>query len=587
MSAVLLKIHYGNDLFSLKVKKGENLLTALEKAGKLPPTPCGGKGKCGKCIVYCLPNRAFSELTTSEIDQLSSENIKRGTRLACQTRIIEDGEVHVIPEKDFGMVEIDENLLLEEFDPFVRTKHISLADKISEPDLEVEIKKTLEVDELDFSRVFSGSGLLNKEVVVKLAGESIVSVSNDYYKSSIGVAVDLGTTTIVVALLDLETGKNIGTYSCLNPQQTFGADVISRISHIISSKEGLCELNGKVVNCINNMVEKSINESGIGEYTIDQYIVSGNATMIHILFSLPVRTIAQSPYIPFTNSHLRRSATLLGLAGETYTEVYSFPSISAFVGGDIVSGILASGLYESQRCMLVDLGTNGELVYVNEDKIFCCSTAAGPAFEGANISCGTGNVNGAIYRVRIDKNNIMLYTIGNKKPSGICGTGIISLVAELIRKQIVYTTGSFSIDNCSSDEIKSKFDYNNKSLYLTEDIFISQKDIRNFQLAKAAIRTGYDILVKLAGNIKPQLVQVAGGFGSNLNPEDVFTVGLIPEKSGKNLSPAGNTSLKGAVKLMLNRNYLHSVRDIVNKSLHFDLSSMKDFRKEYVDNLNF
>ncbi len=587
MSKILLDVHYGSKLISLKVKKGIDILTALNEADTLLPTPCGGKGKCGKCIVYCYPAKSFSNLTKSENEQLPSEKIKNGARLACQARIIEDGEVHIVIQKGYGIVEIGADFTIDKFDPFVRTEHISLPGKITETDLETEIKKELKFNEIDFSLVSCGSGSLKNEIAVKLKGKAVISVLNDNYRSSIGVTVDLGTTTIVVALLDLETGKIISSRSCLNPQQSFGADVISRISHIISVEKGLRELNRKVIDCINELVEKSIEESKIGEYSIDQYIISGNTTMIHILFSLPVKTIAQSPYVPFTNSFLKRQAFSMGLIGESYTEVYAFPSISAFVGGDIVSGILSTELHESTRSMLVDLGTNGELVYACKDKILCCSTAAGPAFEGANISCGTGNVSGAIYEVRISNNDIKLHTIHNSKPSGICGTGIISLVAELIRNHIIDRTGNFSIENCNSDNIKDKFDRAKKRLYLTNDIFISQKDIRNFQLAKAAIRTGDNRLVELANNINPHLVLIAGGFGANLNSEDVFTTGMIPEQTENKLIPAGNTSLEGAIKLMFDRNYLRAIHDIKRNSVHFFLSSMKNFQKEYIDNLNF
>ncbi len=587
MSTLLLKIHYGNDSFSLNVNRGMNLLTILKGSDVPPDTPCGGKGKCGKCIVYCFPKNAFSALTAFETEQLSNEKIKRGARLACQTRIVNDGEVYVTQQKQVDILEIDEVFSLKKYDPFVKTEYLRLPGRSNEPDIGAEIKKVLELDKADFSRVMGVPESLNNDIVVKLSGERIVSISNAEHENSVGVAVDLGTTTIVVALLDLETGKIVGTHSCLNPQRSFGADVISRISYAIGSENGLKELNKKIVDCINNMVEKIVAESGLSEYSIDQYIVSGNTTMTHILFSLSVKSIARAPYIPFTNSCLIGSASLLGLAGEHYTEVYCFPSISAFVGGDIVSGIMASGLYESTGCMFVDLGTNGELVYIKEDKMYCCSTAAGPAFEGANISCGNGNVDGAVYRVKINENDIKLYTINNEEASGICGTGIISLVAELIKNNIIDKTGSFNIKKISSDKIKSRFDFNNKRLYLTEKIFITQKDIRNFQLAKAAIKTGYDTLVKLAGNRNPDSIYAAGGFGSRLNPEDIFTVGLIPEMSEKKIKLLGNTSLKGAVKLLLDRSSLHSIQYIIDNSQSFDLSSMKDFRKEYVNNINF
>jgi uncharacterized 2Fe-2S/4Fe-4S cluster protein (DUF4445 family) len=284
VSKIQLDVHYGSKLISLKVKKGMDIFTALNEAKTLPPTPCGGKGKCGKCIVYCYPAKSFSSLTKSENEQLSSEKIKNGARLACQARIIEDGEVHIVTQKEYGIVEIGKNFTVDKFDPFVRTEHISLSGKITETDLETEIKKALKVNEIDFSRVSCGSGSLKNEIAVKLKGKAVISVLNDNYRSSIGVTVDLGTTTIVVALLDLETGKIISSRSCLNPQQSFGADVISRISHIISDEKGSSELNRKVIDCVNELVEKSIEESKIGEYSIDQYIISGNTTMIHIFF---------------------------------------------------------------------------------------------------------------------------------------------------------------------------------------------------------------------------------------------------------------------------------------------------------------
>lgn len=587
MSTVLLKIHHGNDFITLKGNKGMNLLNILRDFNLAPESPCGGMGKCGKCLVYCFPKNAFSKITALEAKQLSNKKINLGARLACQTSVINNGEVYFVPRKQSDIFKIDEDFSVKEFDPFLRTEYLSLPKKIDGDDITAEIKKSLNNEELNFSRIISVPESLNKEIAVKRSGEMVVSISNSDQKRNVGVAVDLGTTTIVVAMVDLNNGKIIGTRSCLNPQRNFGADVISRISYIIGSEKGLEELNKKTIDCISNMVEKIVYESGLTKYSIDQYIISGNTTMIHILFSLPVSTIARSPYVPFTNSCLRREASLLGLAGQSYTQVYSFPSISAFVGGDIVSGILASGLYESTRCMFVDLGTNGEIVYINEDKIFCCSTAAGPAFEGANISCGTGNVDGAIYRVSISNNHFELYTINTEEPLGICGTGLISLVAELIKNKLVKKDGSFSINKEHSDRIRSKFDLSKKRLYLTEEIFISQKDIRNFQLAKAAIKTGYDLLVKLAGNIEPDLIYVAGGFGSSLNPEDVSRVGMIPEKLENKLKPLGNTSLKGAIRLMFNRNSLNSINYIISNSLPIDLSSMKNFRKEYVSNLSF
>lgn len=399
----------------------------------------------------------------------------------------------------------------------------------------------------------------------------------DLSKNPHGVAIDVGTTSLVFYLVDLITGVIVETRTETNPQAAFGADIISRINFTAENQNGLKQLQNIMLLSINNQIDHFITLMGLNENDIVKITVSGNTTMLHLLLGVNPLSIALAPFTPSFTEARQINANALGLRGNQAAVIHTLPCISAYVGADIVAGLASISASEQfPTYLLLDIGTNGEIALVSNGKVLCCATAAGPAFEGANIKHGLTAIEGAISTV--DENGYTV--IGDQKPIGICGSGLIDIVALLLHKKIINYDGLLENDFIISEKSQNAID---------EDITITQQDIRELQLAKSAIASGVNILLKKAG-IKPEeldAIFLAGGFGNYINVESAMIIGLLsPLFQGKIIS-LGNTSGTGAL-LSLKSTEMGKIMDsLILKAKYLELSDAPEFAMEFAMNMLF
>ena len=390
-----------------------------------------------------------------------------------------------------------------------------------------------------------------------------------------GVAIDIGTTTLVFYLVNLITGAIIETRAVVNPQTKYGADVISRINYAATTSGGLETLQKAILNVINLQLDHFIEIAEISANELVKISIAGNTTMLHLLLGVDPLPIALAPFIPaFVDEQILKGREL-DLHCHSEAEIKILPSIAAYVGADIVAGIASiKPSVEYQRFLFMDIGTNGELALVTPETIWCCATAAGPAFEGANISCGMSAVEGAISVFGADGYSV----IGNAAPAGLCGSGLIDVVAHLVENKLVQSDGLLSEDFAIVPEISG-----NKGIVLT------QQDIREVQLAKSAIMAGVKVLLKKASLTFEDLdaLFLAGGFGNYIDLASAIKIGMLPKEMEHKTISLGNTSGTGALLAMKSVQFDQIIQDIRNRSCYVELSEDEDFVMDYVINMDF
>ncbi len=421
---------------------------------------------------------------------------------------------------------------------------------------------------------------------------------SQYADESYGIAVDLGTTTIAVYLCNRSEGTILSSIAMKNPQSLYGDDVISRIGAIEKKSDNLAYMQRIVVNSIGCGIDRLLKAISLEKRAIEQIVVVGNPTMIHIFYGVDPRPIGLSPYKPVFYEARTIGSDTVGFHLD-HVPLLTLPQISGFIGGDILSAAIATDLgNQPDGTLLVDLGTNGELIFKAKDRLFATSCATGPAFEGASLSCGIQAIPGAINKVEIaDRRKFPKYTIihpqEKTRPVGICGTGIISGIAELWRKRIINTGGAFSKKN-NIEPLRR--DSKNLPHYLlveaddTENIptiYISQKDIRSVQLGKAALITGIEFLSRAIGYYQPEKIIIAGAFGSYIDKNDMITIGMLPEIDPEKIEIAGNSAGAGAVMLLCEYDYFNSAIEIAEKITTLDLATEMNFQEIFVKNLGF
>lgn len=391
-----------------------------------------------------------------------------------------------------------------------------------------------------------------------------------------GIALDIGTTTLAACLVDLRSGQTLEKISCLNPQAVFGADVLSRIK---ACQDGKLPLLQKA---ILNKTESIIKELSMGR-PIQELVVSANTTMLHLFLGVNPESIGVAPFSPVFTETQYCFGKQLGLSA---TKVRLLPSVSGYIGSDITAGLIACSIDETASSVLfIDIGTNGEIVLNHQGKLYGASTAAGPALEGACIECGLGGVEGAIDKVYMSNDELLFTTIGNVEAKGICGSGLIDLISILLKEDLIDENGTWNDESDSRLFNKLK----DEKLYLTDSVYISQKDIRQFQLAKAAIMAGietilYESKVEI-GNI--ETLYIAGGLGYYLNVENAVNVGLLPMSLLSKIKLVGNTSLQGAIMCMVKQEYQEKIENVSRRAKIIELSCSKYFRDAYIDNISF
>ena len=534
---------------SVSAGKQEMLLEALTGNGILLRSDCGGKGLCGKCLVRIAESslKSVSAPDDAEVRILGGKDIKARYRLACMVSALSDLSVEI-------------------------------------PD----------------------SSLLNTEVVQKvptILPEPIpflalpVAGSHKLY----GLAIDLGTTTIAVYICDLVFGKVAGSISLRNPQAMFGDDVISRIAIVAENSENLVRQQRLAVQAIEWGVIAFCRSCHIDPIHIRSTVVVGNSTMIHLFAGENPSSIGVSPYAPLFVENKTFQAESIGLKFNPSTEIFTLPLISGFLGSDIVAAALVTEMDKVDTgTMLIDIGTNGEVMLKSENGLFATSCATGPAFEGATIRHGMPAVSGAIDAVKIDrKNGTVTCSVICKNPNavclpaGICGSGIISAVAELYRTGLVLSNGRLDRHSGSQLIRENQTEMLEFELVSAEKsktgkaITLTQKDIRAVQLAKGALFAGIKMLCSLAGLTSPKRLLVAGAFGANINKKDALTIGMFPDLPEENITGVGNAAGAGAILALLNPELRDKARELARSVIVIDLASLPEFQKIFLDSLSF
>ncbi|MFN3527891.1 MAG: ASKHA domain-containing protein [Candidatus Altarchaeaceae archaeon] len=412
-------------------------------------------------------------------------------------------------------------------------------------------------------------------------------------KGDVGFAVDIGTTTIVAYLVDLSTKKIVAGEGCYNPQRVYGGDVIARMDYAKKSPENRKELQKLVINAINKLVAKLIKRKNLKIEQIKKYVISGNVVMTYLFLGKDTEEIRFNPNSENYKKFYSGKAKELNLIGNEDTEYLTVPGIGAYVGGDISSDILCTEILDSENfCMLVDIGTNGQIVIGNKDMLLACSTSAGPAFEGGGIEYGMRASEGAIEDVKIEGDKIYCKVIGNVSPRGICGSGLINLISEMFKNEIINYKGEIDINNEKFRDrfIVDKETGNNKFIIVKaeenngKEICISNKDIENLIYAKAAIYTGIYTLLQISGisfeSIKK--IYIAGGFGNSIDFSKATDIGLFPKLDLGKFVFIGNGSAKGSSLILTDENFKKKAETITKISTYIDLASNKIFNEEYV-----
>jgi uncharacterized 2Fe-2S/4Fe-4S cluster protein (DUF4445 family) len=459
-----------------------------------------------------------------------------------------------------------------------------------------EFKKacTFTVSE-DISIEIPESSMLSSHIITK-APASLPKVFKDLFKDvkakdAYGIAVDLGTTTIAIYLCNTIQGKIISSLAVKNPQALYGDDVMSRIGTIGQDKKNLGRLQKLVVRAIEWGIKELLASLEFKDEMISKMVAVGNPTMIHILAGIDPKSIGISPYLPAFYEARQVSSKDMGFAIKEFP-IQLLPQVSGFIGGDILSAALAVDLENQPKgTLLVDLGTNGELMLKGKDRYFATSCATGPAFEGATLACGMQAIPGAINKVKINGGKILPeYTFINPsnssglKPSGICGTGVISCVAQFCKQEIIALNGAFSKEASK----KNQFVLVPENLSANgSDVFISQKDIRSVQLGKAALITGIEFLLKEAGFDSPEKIIIAGAFGTFLDKRDMMALGMIPDMDFEKVEVAGNSAGAGAIMALCDNRFLEKAIQMPAKIIVVDLACNKDFQDVFVQKLSF
>ena len=594
---------------TIAVMPGTSLLEAAALAGIVMETPCGGAGTCGKCRV--VVSKGAPEPTDNEREILSADDIASGARLACRVNVRNDMVVNIPLAARF----FEQKILTDgqgrqvALEPTVIKRHFQL-DPPSLKDLRSDMERILDaMDEgaeasVDAARDLPAMMREAKFSVTGVAAENrLIAVEpGDTTNKNYGVAFDIGTTTVVGFLLDLVSGRELAVAARTNPQVAYGDDVLSRIHFAGTQANGLAKLQSVIVECMNDIIAECCAKAGVPLEHLYEATVAGNTTMLHLLLGVDPQYLARAPYVGAFRSPQNLRAAEIGLRIHPQGILHTLPNIAGFVGADTVAVILASGLHESQRPILaIDIGTNGELVVGNKDRILACSTAAGPAFEGARIAHGMRASEGAIRKV-IFNSDVEYDVIGEVAPRGICGTGLIDVAAELIRTGIVDSSGRMQaadeLDHQLPDALRKRVIKPDGGAFVLAPaaetrtdraITISQRDVRELQLAKAAIAAGTRILLEEfgIGIEEVEHVLLAGAFGNFIRRESAKGIGLLPEVPDERILYIGNAAGAGARMTLLSRRAKEEANSISRRVQYVELAGRQEFHEVFTDALMF
>jgi uncharacterized 2Fe-2S/4Fe-4S cluster protein (DUF4445 family) len=611
---------------SVLVPSDLTLQEAAAQAGVTINNLCGGQGVCGKCRVKLIQGKASS--TGKIIGHLGKKELQEGYVLACQTRVEqEDLTVWVPPEsrqEEEQILTVDHIVQYDQqpahvaearphgeipyYQPLCRKFHLplpppTLADNLSDLDrIFRELRKNVQEHQLnvDFQALVGLAQMLrehdwNVTTTIHMKDPDCPTLriveAGDTTARNFGVAIDVGTTTIVAQLANMKNGKVLGVEASHNHQARYGADVISRMI-FACTRGGLNPLKNAVTTTINTLVDALVSGNGIQHQDISCLVAAGNPTMTHLLLGLEPCAIRMAPYIPTANRFPALKAADIGLTAHPNAVLHCLPCVSSYVGGDITAGVLACGMNDHPEVSaLIDVGTNGEIVVGNNDWLVCCSASAGPAFEGGGTKCGMRATRGAVEKVVIRDHDVTYGTISRAKARGVCGSGLIDAIAELMMHRIIDQSGKFiNFDHPNVrvvDEVAEFVIVPENRSEAGEAVVVSEDDIANLMKSKGAILAAMKVLVENLGMTFADLdkLHVAGGFGAHLNIEKAILIGLLPDIPRDRIQFIGNSSLAGARLSMLSAHAFHKAEAIARHMTYFELSVHPQFMSEFVASL--
>ncbi|MEM3385750.1 MAG: ASKHA domain-containing protein [Nitrososphaeria archaeon] len=598
-------------LFEPEGKKVETLLgSTIFKAAKVAGirirSDCSGKGLCGKCRVIVKKVGVLSELTEIEKRFLSETEIDLGYRLACQAEILGNITVLIPSESRLGVPKLQITGIekLVKPDPTLKKFYLilpkpSLLDarpdyerlidtlsnvvSISNMDVSYQILKKLSDRLRDSDFNVTVAVWNNRKIISIEEGDT----SNELY----GFALDLGTSKIVCHLVNLTTGETLDIESIENPQLLYGEDIMTRITFAAAKPENQETMQKLIVNGINRILDKIYDRTKIDSSKVYEVVVVGNTAMLSFLLGFQPKYIAMSPFVATVKRQMNFEARELGININPFGIVTTLPVIGGFVGADAVADVIATGVYESDELsLLVDIGTNTEIFVGDSKHLFACSCASGPAFEGMHIKNGMRAAEGAIEKVRISSDlNVEYETIGRVRPIGLCGSAMVDIVAEMFKHNIIDSYGRFNLKKenprlkVNNGEVGFVVAWGHETA-TGKEIIISQKDIHEIQLAKAAIYAGCSVLMKRR-NIKVtelEKVLIAGALGNYVNPKNAKILGLLPDVPVERIKFVGNTAIVGAKMALLSKD-VRKKADIIARKVHYiELSIDPNFKEEFL-----
>jgi len=590
----------------VRVPPETSIFQAASEAGIGIRTECGGEGTCGKCRIIVRNKSAVDEVTDAETTHLSPREIDSGYRLACCTILKQNVTVLVPEESRIGARKIQISGMERPvpINPLVKKFHVVLPKPTLsdvKPDFERlldQLKdayglKTLEIDYRLLTKLPDIVRDANWDFTVVVWNNCVVMAveAGDTSNKLLGSAIDIGTSKIVGYVVNLMTGQTMGIGSIENPQIMHGEDVISRITFAMTGQKKLEMLQKLAVEGVNDVLHEACTQANVDPNDIYETVVAGNTAMHHFLLAIQPKYLALSPYTPAVRRPINVKARELGIKIHRNGFVYVLPIIAGFVGADAVGDVLSSGIHESKELsLLLDIGTNTEVFVGNSEDILSCSCASGPAFEGAHIKYGMKAVTGAIEKIRIspDTYEVEYETIGDVKPVGLCGSAMVDVVAEMLRNGIINRHGRLNT-NMKTPRLKTiskvpEFVLAWESETATrKEITVTQKDINEIQLAKAAMFTGCSILMKRKNVKREDLkrVFIAGAFGSYINPENAKFIGLVPDVPTEKIKFVGNTAVTGAKMSLISREAREKAEALSREIRYLELAIDPDFSQEF------
>jgi uncharacterized 2Fe-2S/4Fe-4S cluster protein (DUF4445 family) len=575
-----------------RVPAGTTIFDAASWNGVAIDSTCGGHGTCKKCKVKVVGGNA--PITAVDPRAFGPEELRNGWRLACRAETHEDLTIEVPPlqtRPKAALAGVGRHVILR---PAVQKRYVELEEPTLEDqasDLERLLAAMDDVEpRVPLELIRSLGKTLRRagwKVTAVLADDVLIDVEpGDTSGSRHAIAFDLGTTTVVATLLDLETGQPKAVRSILNAQQPFGADVISRISATMLDETALGTLQQRAHETLRQLTEEVCEEGGVDASQVYEIVVTGNVTMIQLALGIDPEPLSMAPFTIAARRLPEAAASDFGVPVHVRAPAVLFPALGAYVGPDIVAGILATGLTLDRRVRLfIDVGTNSEIVLGSSAQALATAAPAGPAFEAAQIRCGMRAADGAIEGVKVVDGEVELTVIGDVAPVGLCGSGLVDAVAELVGAGILDHSGRFVAE--SSERLRKIGE--ETVFYLTDDIFLSQRDVRELQFAKASIATGWTILCKDLGIEPDEVSQVVlgGSFGSYLTASSAVKIGLVPKLPLARIVAAGNVAGEGAKIAALSVTERAAASAVLEEVQYVELSGRADFNDLFIDQLAF